>query len=442
MKKIILTALILTVIKALTFAQLFEDEQKFIIRDSSINMLKEFVEYADLSSDGVSVSNNYIPKFLALFTEDAKIVDVLSGKKKFIFPTDYIETIISKYSGGIEVKIELDSAYFKNLRKIEEDIYSVQIDCKQYTIGLSKKNKIFRNDIEATYTIYFNYRKNEFSDFRIHEIISKEIISKRISDKEMKGLYIGANVQGLVGRLHTNNNIEYYNRNYNLSGAFSGGVFADYYFNSNYAVSIGANYYNLYSNFNTKYNNETDRNIPITDIDNDSCFLYINSDFKEKNNLQYLSVPVKFKYRTKLHNNISFFASAGVSVSFVLSSNSKIKGNSAHSAWYESYNLIVDEAEMYNLGSTVYDNKFDLDITKQFFSGSISAGVSIPVSKSSFLNISAEINHSFSSLNYNESTYRDDYMNIHGKPKNMYIQQQLRKLINKKPCFTVLFCKT
>ncbi|MCD4794278.1 MAG: outer membrane beta-barrel protein [Bacteroidales bacterium] len=420
--KILSVFCILFIFNTITYSQIFEDEQKFEIRDSSLVLLKKYVKYADLTEDGISISENYEAKFLSLFTEDAFVVNDLLDKRELISPEYFVKMIKEKYEGGIEVRAEIDSAYFKNLKKVEENIYSVQVDCRKFTIGLNNQNKLVRKDITATFTIHFKYKDETLSDFQIKEIISNEIILQRHSDKKMKGLYLGVNVNALAGRLFSDNNIRYYNREYKLSGAFSAGISADYCISSNYAVSIGIDYCSFNSNFNTKYNNEMNNNLPGTDIDNDNYYLYVNSDFTEKNSLKYVSIPVKFKYRHKLYDDISFFASASFSTSFLLSSDSYINGSSVHSAWYEEYNLFVDDAELYNLGEHNYDEAFDLSVTELFFSGIFEVGVSIPVKESSFLNVGAKLDHSFSDLAYNTSSYRDDYINLHGAPKSLFIQ--------------------
>ena len=413
---------LLFIFNTFAYSQIFEDEQKLEIRDSSLTLLKKYVKYADLTEDGISISEDHILKYLSLFSEDANIVNDLYGKKQCVSPSEFVKSVKEKYPGGIEVKAEIDSAYFKSLKKVKDDIFSVQVDCRKFTIGLNNQNKIVRKDITATFTIHFKYKDETLSDFQIKEIISKEIILQRHSDKKMKGLYLGINVNALAGRLFSDNNIRYYNREYKLSGAFSAGISADYRLSSNYAVGIGIDYCSFNSNFNTRYNNEMNNNLPGTDIDNDNYYLYVNSDFTEENNLKYVSIPLKFKYRHKLYNDISLFASAGFSTSFILSSDSYINGSSVHSAWYEEYNLLVDDAALYNLGEHNYDENFDLSVADLFFSGILEVGVSIPLKETSFLNIGAKLDHSFSDLAYNVSSYRDDYINLHGAPKSLFIQ--------------------
>ncbi len=307
MNKFILI-LFLLLLSTFAFGQFFDDEQKFEIRDSSINLLKQYAEYADLTSDGVSISEEYVSKFLSLFTknfyskyislnaDDSKLVNDISGKKQFISPDEYVKLVREKYVGGIEVKVDIDSVYFKNLKKVSEEVFSVELDLKKFTVGLTKQNKIVRKFIDATFTIYFSYFNETLSQFRIKEIISKEILLQRKSDKKMKGFFLGFNFHGFVGRLQSDNNIQYYNRDYQISGTFSGGLFVDYYLSSHYALSIGADYYSFNSNFRTRYNNGTDNNLAAVDIDGDNYFLYVNSDFSENNNLKYFSIPLKLKY--------------------------------------------------------------------------------------------------------------------------------------------------
>lgn len=413
---------LLLIFNTFAYSQIFEDEQKLEIRDSSLVLLEKYVTYADLTEDGISISEAYSTKFLSLFSEDANIVNDLYGKKQFVSPSEFVKSVKEKYAGGIEVKAELDSAYFKSLKKVEDDIFSVQVDCRKFTIGMNNQNKIVRKDIMATFTIHFKYKDEAFSDFEIKRIISKEIILQRQSDKKMKGLFVGANVNALAGILQTDNNIQYYNRDYKLSGAFSVGVSVDYFLTSNYAVGVGIDYFSFNSNFNTRYNNEMNNNLPGTDIDNDNFFLYVNSDFTEENNLKYVSIPLKFKYRHKLYNDISLFASAGFSTSYILSSDSYINGSSVHSAWYEEYNLLVDDAALYNLGEYNYDESYELSFADLFFSGIVELGISIPVKETSYLNVGASLITSFSDLAYNVSSYRDDYINLYGAPKSLFIQ--------------------
>ncbi len=422
MNKSVLTLLFLIISSTFAYSQIFESEQKFDIRDSSVNLLKKYVKYADLTEDGISINEEYGEVFRSLFTEDANIVNDLYGKKEVITSEEYVKMIEEKYEGGIEVKAELDSSYFKGLKKVEGDLYSVQVDCRKFTVGLNNQYEIVRKDIMATFTILFKYKNNTLYDFKIKEIISKEIVLKRQSDEKMKGLYVGLNINALSGKLQSDNNFQYYNRSYNLSPTLSAGIFTDYYFSSNIAVSVGLDYFVFDSNFNTQYNNENNNNLVKIDMDDDSYFLYINSDFNEQSSLEYVSIPIKFKYRHQLYNNISIFTSLGFSTSYLLSSRSYVEGHSNHSAWYEQYNLLVDEAQLYNLGEYDYHDTFDLSLADLFFSGILEVGVSIPVKKSSYFNIGASINHSFSNLKYDTSTYRDDYINLHGTPKSLFIQ--------------------
>ncbi len=422
MNKLIIILFFLLISNTLVFSQMLEEEQKYIVRDSSLALLNKYQKYADLTENGNSISEKYVSQFLTLFTEDASLVNDLYGKKQFITPTEFVKMVKEKYNGGIEVKTELDSAYFKNLIKIKNDIYSLQVDCEKYTIGLNNQNKIVRKNITATFTILFKYKNDTFSDFKIKEIISKEIILKRYSDKKMKGLYLGVNANILSGKLLFDNNIQYYNRDYKFSGAFSAGISGNYYFSSNYAVGIGIEYYNLNSNFNTVYNNEQNNNLLRTDIDNDEYYLYVNSNFSEENNLEYVSVPVNFSYRHKLYNEISFFASVGISVSYILSSSSYVTGTSVHSGWYEEYNLLVDDAPLYNFGTYNYNDTFDFKLADIFLSGNLKAGISIPLKKSTYLNVGLKYDNSFTDLKYNESTYRDDYIYLNGVPKSLFIR--------------------
>ncbi len=422
MNKSIIVLFFLLISNTLVFSQMFEEEQKFIVRDSSLALLKKYEKYADLTEDGNSISDNYITRFLALFTKDASLVNDLYGKKQFITPSEFTYMVKEKYDGGIEVKTELDSAYFKNLKKTGKDLYSVEVDCQKFTVGLNNQNKIVRKDIAATFTISFMYKNRIFNDFKIKEIISKEIILKRYSDKKMRGLYFGVNANILSGKLLFDNNIQYYNRNYNFSGVFTAGISANYYFSSNYALSIGIDYCNFNSNFNTVYNNEQNNNLLRTDIDNDEYYLYVNSNFSEENNLEYVSVPVNFSYRHKLYNEISFFASVGISASYILSSSSYVSGSSVHSAWYEEYSLLVDDAPLYNLGEYNYNETFDFILADIFLSGNLEVGVSLPFKKSSYLNLGLKYGNSFTDLKYNESSYRDDYIYLNGIPKSLFIR--------------------
>jgi len=422
MNKLILILIFVIISSSFSYSQIFEDNEKFAIRDSSLILLEKYVKYADLTEDGTSISDDYCNSFLTLFTEDANLINDLYGKILMLSPDEYINMVTNKYSGGIEVKAQLDSTYFKGLKKVEGELYSVQIDCKKNTIGLNNQNKIIRKDILSTFTIFFKYKEGILSNFKINEIISKEVILQQQSNEKMKGLYIGANINAHTGRLLTDNNFEYYNRDFKLSSVFSGGIFADYFLSSHYALSLGIDYYNFNASFNTKYNNETNNNLARTDVDNDNYYLYVDADFSEKNTLTFVSLPIKFKYRQKLYNDISLFASAGFSTSYLLKSYSYIHGVSAHSAWYQDYNLLIDEAELYNLGESNYDEKYDFLLDKLFFSGLLEIGISIPIKKTSYLNVGGSINQNFSNIKYKGSSFRDDYVSLHGTPKYLFIQ--------------------
>jgi len=414
--------ILMLMINKYAYSQTFTDEQKFDIRDSTLILLKNYTEYSDMTDDGKSLNESYIKKFLSLFTDEALIVDDLSGTGQMIKPAEYVNIVKNSFSGGIEIKAELDSAYFKNLKKVEDVDHQVIVDCRKYTVGLNDSRKLIRKDITATFTIHFKFDKGVLSDFKIAHIISREIILKRHSDKKMKGLYGGLNIDALAANIFTENNFQYYTRDYKMSGSYSIGITADYFLSSNYAIGAGIYYNSLNSNSNTIYNNGTDNNLQGVDIDNDSYFLYVNSDMIEENKLKFVSIPLKLTYRHKLYDKISLFASAGVSVSYMLSSSSLVLGSSLHSAWYDEYNLLVDEAPFYNLGELNYNDSFELPMTELFFSGMMNVGVSIPLKEGSYLNIGLKLNHSFTDLGYEQSSYRDDYINLHGVPKYLFLQ--------------------
>ena len=84
--------------------------------------------------------------------------------------------------------------------------------------------------------------------------------------------------------------------------------------------------------------------------------------------------------------------------------------------------MLIDDAEFYNLGEINYNDNFELSLANLFFSGTAEIGISIPVKETSYINVGANINHSFSNLGYDTSSYRDDYVKLHGTPKNMFIQ--------------------
>ena len=374
-KKAVLIFLTMSIFSTIAYSQIFEENKESEIRDSSIILLNKYVKYADLTEDGNTFSEIYKTNFLQLFTENAVLANDIYGKKSFLTPRETVKFVEQKYDGGIEVRAEVDSAKFLNYKIVNGDIYSVQAKCKKYTIGLNKNNKIERKDILATFTIQYIFKNDSLSNFRISEIISEEIISKTDSDNKMKALYIGATGSILAGQVSMDNNIQYYSRNYQLSGATSIGICADYFFDSHYAVSLGANYQTLNSNFSTIYNNENDNNLSRTDIDSDNYFLYVNSDIEEKINLQYISIPISFKYRHKLYNEISFIGAVGFSTSYILSSTTFTTGSSTHTAWYDDYNLLVDDANLYNLGEQTYNESYDLLLTDLFFSGNIELGI-------------------------------------------------------------------
>ena len=423
MKHILIIGLILTFGLKIN-AQIFDTSDENFIKYQVLLLVNKYGHLADLTEDGINFSENYKNAFKNIFvdTKSKSIYNDLQKKGDYISVEEYVKIVQDFFPHGIETEIDSTNIKFLQIQLIEGDKYSIELVADKNVVGITNANKIYNQKITAHFIVHFEYYEEEFDKFLFYSITNKETLLKKESDKQMRGFHIGANILPGISKLYMQGNYNDYKQTIGVSLSNSIGLSFHYYLNSNLGVSIGANYTVYKTKSNSEYNNNENNNLERTDMDGDNYFLYINSNINEQGKFIFLDIPIYFTYRYGLENKISFFASIGFINSLLQSSQFKVDGNSSQSGYYPEYDLLIDDASLYNFGSIDYNNDYPVNISSFQLMTSISGGMSLPIGTAGHLNAGLEYRQNITNLEYNTSAYRDDFVSINGIPKTSWMQ--------------------
>lgn len=222
-------------------AQIFDATQQEEIKKHTIVLLNRYVEYADLTYDGKTITESYKTEFNKLFLDSNKtqIYNTLFGKEEHITPVNYIEKITANYPHGVEVKLEADSLILEAFSMIGSNKYSVIFKTRQFTVGINNNDKITKSDIIAIFTVNFVYDGVDFSDFKISKITSQQFVTNEQSDEQMKGFYLGAELNIGFGRFNFSDFDNLLNRSNLITPSTLLGLSFSYFINSNIGIISG-----------------------------------------------------------------------------------------------------------------------------------------------------------------------------------------------------------
>lgn len=407
-------------------AQIFDTYDENIIKSHVFQLFDRYEHLADFTEDGLSFSEDYQKAFEKIFvdTTDRNIYNDLQSKGNYISAMEYSKIAANDFPHGLETTLDSTSIKFLQTKLLDGDNYSIEVVANKYVVGITNENKIHRIKKAVHFIIHFKYfsEEEEFDNFLIASITNEETLLKRQSDQNMQGIHAGIGVVAGVSNLYLADKVDGYNRSLQFPFSYTASFDLSYFFNSNIAVSLGFGY----SVFNTKsssdYNNNQGNNLSRTDRDGDNYYLYVDSKINEKGSFQYMDIPVNFIYRHGLSDKISFYASLGFISSFLQSSELKVNGESSQSGFYPEYNLLIDDADLYNFGNISYDNNYVLKLTDIQFGASVTAGVSMPVGKQGYFNAGLSYRQNITNMEYDTAAYRDDFLSINGAPKSAWLQ--------------------
>jgi len=407
-------------------AQIFDTYDENIIKSYVFQLLDRYDHLADFTEDGINISEDYKKSFETIFVDnwDRRIYNDLQVKGNYISPMEYMQIVEEQFPHGLETKIDSLSLKFLQAKLIEGNQYSIEVIADKYIVGVTNQNKIHRKKITAYFIIQFQYfdEDEEFDKFLIESITNEETLVKRKSDQKMQGFHIGIGVLPGISNLYLSNKTDGYNRNIQFPVSYSASLDVYYFLNSNFAASVGVGY----SVFNTKssseYNNGQSSVLSRKDRDGDNYYLYVDSKINEQGKFVFLDIPLNFTYRHGLANKTSFYASLGFITSLTQSADFSVTGDASQSGYYSDYQLLIDDADLYQFGTIQYDDTYSVTINDLQFMASVAAGVSFPVRTAGFFNLGIGYRQNIINMEYNTAAYRDDYISINGVPENSWLQ--------------------
>jgi len=195
--------------------------------------------------------------------------------------------------------------------------------------------------------------------------------------------------------------------------AFSGGIGLDYFFSDHIGVGIGAGYgyfattYSLNGNFSL---GTSEQPILFYDINNDPFIKHINSAFDSTIKISYIQFPLQVTGLTGKPQKTGVFMKAEIIASVLLDAKYEFTGNSYYWGEYVQHlppddSVLVPEYGHYEMT----DHKGEVSLKRFVISGSLSAGISIPLAYFTTLQIGPVFHFSITDL-----AEKSDYYDIFG----------------------------
>ena len=242
MKKIIAISIVLILSFKLN-AQIFDTYNENIIKSYVFQLLNRYNHLADFTEDGVVFSADYKNAFEKMFvdTKSRNIYNDLQTKGNYVSPMEYSQMAKEKFPHGMEARIDSSSIKVLQAKLLNGNKYSVEVIADKNLVGITNENKIHRKKTVIHFIVQFQYfdEDEEFDNFLIISITNEETLLKRKSDKEMQGFHIGVGIMPGISNFRLSGNTDGYNRQTQFPISFSLVLNGQYFFNSNFGVSLG-----------------------------------------------------------------------------------------------------------------------------------------------------------------------------------------------------------
>ncbi len=406
-------------------AQYFEDYELNYIRIFCDTLISQLDRYSDFTTDGIAIEESYIDSFINLFADEfqSKIYNDLTRKPRYLTPMDYVDIVRDKFPHGLQNKYLMDSARFLLPKQINDTTFFVNILIPKYVVGMNSDNKIVGNYYEVYLTVSFNYKKYEFNNFKISKIDDYQLILKKNSDKQMRGLYIGLSGMAFNSDFILSQPALTYIHSAKMYPGYALGTVFTLFFNSHFNLSFGSYLFQETFYSNNIFDNFNENNIQKTDIDGDNYYLYLKYNLNEKISNLIVLAPVSIGWRTGLYNKIGLSISAGVNIRYMLRSQVSVSGESQRAGYYPQYHLLLTDVAYYGFGTRNYNDTYAMQWNKISYSGFASVGLSFPIRKGkAYFVPKLFYNQTFMDLGYKQSAYPDDYISLFGPPAMAYIR--------------------
>lgn len=337
----------------------YTTEEEVTIHQTAKSLLLDYIRALELIGNPDEKDENkefYTYDFLSLFeSEEARVLNDIEPVKEesLIDLKSYIENYKTNYPSGItNLALNLDSANFSHIEKTEDGRFQTFVYVEKFFSGNFEDKQKFSQAVPLIFTLSFERNDGVFQNVLIKSI-DKEYtdfsgINAIDTDAETQlnpmtpitrvGNSIGFSYMG--GRSNINSQ--------NLNELDGKTNFHEWKTEPQYGYSVGIDFLMFknnnwgfvsglkYSEFKTSYilsgeyvnNEQVDVNPGHTYVDS------IQANLDSTLTLNYISVPISFRYCQDLSRNISYYVNAGLNISFLYKSQYELSGNVRKHVYY------------------------------------------------------------------------------------------------------------
>lgn len=379
----------------------------------------------------------YRKAFLNLFPDSAvKIYNDIEEKpeKTIITVEEYLNNYRDYYPEGIKnLAVNIDSAEFGDIIPADDGRFYGYVYADKFFSGRFQNNSIYRLSINLVFKIIFEKTDNLFTGFKIENIdrsglaflqstgqIDEQMLPANIIQPiTRKGFHLSAFANAGYSSIVSKNinslttEVNYHEWQIYPRLAYSGGISLDYFFGNHIGISLGA----AYSHFSTTYSLEgnfvegtIEQPIYSYNANNEPFNKRFSSSFDSIVTLSYVQFPVQVIWLTNQPQKTGLYCKAGIIASVTINGKYDFKGSSNYFGYFpenppEGDTVDFPEFEFYDKT----DHSGDLGLNSFFLSGTISAGINIPLDYFTTIQIGPVLNVSFTDISKNT-----DYFDIFG----------------------------
>jgi hypothetical protein len=384
----------------------------------------------------------YRKAFINLFTDSTvKIYNDIEEKpeKTILSVEEYLNNYRDNYPEGIKnLALNIDSAEFGDVIPADNGYFYCYVYADKFFSGKFQKKNIYRVSVSLVFKIIFQRTDNLFTGFKIEsidrsglaflqstgKIDDQAVPANQIQPITRKGFHLSAYANaGYSSMVNQNINTLSLETNYHEWQidpllAFSGGIGVDYFFGDHIGLGIGAGY----AHFSTAYSLEgnfmegtSEQPVISYDVNDDPFQKRINASADSTVTLSCLQFPVQIIGLANKAQKTGLYVRAGIITSVILNAKYNYTGDLYYWGDYsydsEHHKAQVDSLLLSELG---FYEKTDHEgetagLKKFFISGTLSAGINIPLAYFTTLQIGPVFN-----FNITDIAEKSDYYDIFG----------------------------
>jgi hypothetical protein len=374
----------------------------------------------------------YRAAFINLFPDSTvKIYNDIEEKpeRAIIMVEEYLNNYRDYYPEGIKnLAVNIDSAEFGDIIPADDGTFYSYVYADKFFSGKFQNRNIYRLSANLVFKIVFEKTDNLFTNFKIGNIDrsgltflqdagqteEQAVPENLIQPINRKGFhispYMSAGYSSVMNKNISSLDIETNDHEWQIdpSLAFSCGVSVDYFFGDHIGLNLGAGYgyfsttYSLHGIFEQK--------IISYDANNAPFYKNISAAFDSVVTLSFVQFPVQVIWLTNQPQKTGFYCKAGIIASVTINGKYDFTGTSNYLGHFFENPPEGDTIDFPELGFyEKKDHSGDIDLNDYFLSGTISAGINIPLSYFTTIQIGPVLHISFTDI-----SKKTDYIDIFG----------------------------